>query len=80
MRELFGDRVAYISVLDTVCSDTGCPMMAGNEPVYWDTVHLTGAGSTLFAKKLAPKLLDILHAGTVPAVSDAAPGRLPDPG
>lgn len=57
---MFANRsdVKYISVLNTVCPDMVCPLVAADEtPVHFDIAHLTEAGSKLFAKKLTPEIL-----------------------
>lgn len=46
----------YISVLDAACPGRICALIVGDEPIYWDTEHLTTAGATVLAKALADQL------------------------
>jgi peptidoglycan/LPS O-acetylase OafA/YrhL len=59
MRARFSRRrdVKYVSIIDAVCPDYRCPMMASAAPVHFDEEHLTAAGSRLFGAALIPKLL-----------------------
>jgi hypothetical protein len=48
----------YISIFKTVCPNSRCPLLANDEtPIYFDSSHLTGAGSRLFAQMLTPQML-----------------------
>jgi peptidoglycan/LPS O-acetylase OafA/YrhL len=48
----------YISIFKTVCPNSRCPLLANDEtPLYFDSNHLTGAGSHSFAKLLTPQIL-----------------------
>jgi peptidoglycan/LPS O-acetylase OafA/YrhL len=48
----------YISIFKTVCPNSRCPLLANDEtPLYFDSSHLTGAGSLSFAKLLTPQIL-----------------------
>ena len=50
--------VRYVSIFETVCPNSRCPLLANDEtPIYFDSSHLTGAGSLLFAQMLAPQIL-----------------------
>jgi peptidoglycan/LPS O-acetylase OafA/YrhL len=60
MSSAFGHRsdVRYVSIFDTVCPDERCPLLANDEtPIYFDSAHLTEAGSLLFATMLTPQIL-----------------------
>jgi SGNH domain-containing protein len=49
----------YISIFKTVCPNSRCPLLANDEiPIYFDSSHLTGAGSLMFAKMLTPQILE----------------------
>jgi hypothetical protein len=51
-------ELRYISVFKTVCPNSRCPLLANDEtPIYFDSSHLTGAGSLAFAKMLTPQIL-----------------------
>lgn len=58
MRQLFSQRVLYVSILDHVCSSDGCPMAIDNEPLHWDNGHLTTVGSEYFASKIMPIIFE----------------------
>jgi peptidoglycan/LPS O-acetylase OafA/YrhL len=48
----------YISIFKTVCPNSRCPLLANDEtPIYFDSSHLTGAGSLMFAEILTPQIL-----------------------
>ena len=48
----------YISIFKTVCPNSRCPLLTNDEtPIYFDSNHLTGAGSLTFAKMLTPQIL-----------------------
>ena len=48
----------YISIFNTVCPNLRCPLLANDEtPIYFDSSHLTGAGSLMFAEILTPQIL-----------------------
>ena len=60
MSEGFSGRaeLRYISIFKTVCPNSRCPLLANDEtPIYFDSSHLTGAGSLLFAQMLTPQIL-----------------------
>jgi peptidoglycan/LPS O-acetylase OafA/YrhL len=60
MSEHFSGRaeLRYISIFKTVCPNSRCPLLAHDEtPIYFDSSHLTGAGSHTFAKLLTPQIL-----------------------
>jgi peptidoglycan/LPS O-acetylase OafA/YrhL len=51
-------ELRYISIFKTVCPNSRCPLLANDEtPIYFDSSHLTGAGSLLFAQMLTPQIL-----------------------
>jgi peptidoglycan/LPS O-acetylase OafA/YrhL len=51
-------ELRYISIFKTVCPNSRCPLLANDEtPIYFDSSHLTGAGSLMFAKMLTPQIL-----------------------
>lgn len=44
--------VRFISILETVCRNSSCPMVRDGQPLLYDRVHLTEAGSKAFADAL----------------------------
>lgn len=51
-------KVPYISLVDAVCSNSGCTTVVGPNavPLLWDTNHPTAEGSVWIAQRIAPEL------------------------
>jgi peptidoglycan/LPS O-acetylase OafA/YrhL len=55
------NNVTFVSVLDTLCPAMHCPLETeSGEPLTWDPIHLTPAGSLLAAGLLFPSVRDVL--------------------
>jgi len=52
-----GQKLSYVSVLDTICPARQCPLTVdGGIPLAWDHAHLTAEGSVYIMERLMPML------------------------
>jgi hypothetical protein len=57
--------VRFVSIIKTVCPGNQCPMVINSKiPVHFDQMHLTPAGSKLFANALLPQILPKITASS----------------
>lgn len=51
--------ILYVSLIKTLCPKGACPLASADEkPLIYDIVHLTPAGSALYAKEITPWIIN----------------------
>ena len=49
-------KLTYVSLLDANCPDQSCPILVGDIPLEWDSIHLTVAGSEKVIAAAIPQM------------------------
>lgn len=75
------EGVGYVSLLDAMCGEVDCRVMVYGIPAFWDSVHLTDAGSLYFSYFIAPLFenIDLDYAAAAKAADDANTASLVPP-
>ncbi len=55
-RQFSGWRADYVSIMDIACPENICPLMANDEPYYWDGEHLTTVGAQALVAGFADRV------------------------